>query len=211
MHHVERLVALQMLNLFYSFVFRGRHGQSKFRQLRGRTGGRFIIWLHFWALTVYEFLNGPVMGPTTSCLVSWNGMSFDISLWRYFFDLPLRATSCVCWMIAITIGTFWFIFAFMIMMSGLSTFRTFLQYVLLWPNFWQLKPTLWIWNIHFCVTKSWPIVIGVGVRGDVVLVSSRAHIDFGCISKLATRIKNTKARPTPKDNLPLRHAANQAT
>ena len=43
----------------------------------------------------------------------------------FFFDLPFRATSHIRWMIAITICTFCFIFAFVIFMFSLSTFRTF--------------------------------------------------------------------------------------
>ena len=43
----------------------------------------------------------------------------------FLFDLPFRATSHIRWMIAITIGTFCFVFTFMIIMSSLSTLCTF--------------------------------------------------------------------------------------
>ena len=44
---------------------------------------------------------------------------------NFLFDLPFRATSHIRWMIAITICTFCFIFALMIVMFSLSTSRTF--------------------------------------------------------------------------------------
>ena len=74
----------------------------------------------------------------------------------FLFDLPFRATSHICWMIAITICTFCFIFAFMIVMSSLSTFCTFcfvLAESFVVAVFLTIKTTLWIWNVDFCVTN----------------------------------------------------------
>ena len=73
----------------------------------------------------------------------------------FLFDLPFRVTSCVRWMIALTIGTFCFIFAFIIVMFCLCTFRIFglvLAVSVVVAIFLTIKTTLWIWNIHLCVT-----------------------------------------------------------
>ena len=74
----------------------------------------------------------------------------------FLFDLPFRATSHICWMIAITIGTFCFVVTFMIVMSSLSTFCTFcfvLAESFVVAVFLTIKTTLWIWNVNFCVTN----------------------------------------------------------
>ena len=44
---------------------------------------------------------------------------------------------------------FMIIFTFMIVMSSLSTFRTFLQYLYVVATFLTITATSWIWNIHF--------------------------------------------------------------
>ena len=71
----------------------------------------------------------------------------------FLSDLPFRATSHICWMIAITISTFCFVVTFMIVMSSLSTFcfvlvESFVVAILL-----TIKTTLRIWNVNFCVTN----------------------------------------------------------
>ena len=72
---------------------------------------------------------------------------------NFLFDLPFRATSHICWMIAITIGTFCFIFTFMIVMSSLSTFWFVLAESFIVTIFLTIKTTLWIWNVNLCVTN----------------------------------------------------------
>ena len=70
----------------------------------------------------------------------------------FLFDLPFKATSHICWMIAITIGTFCFIVTFMIVMSSLSTFCTFcfvLAESFVVVVFLTIKTTLWIWNVNY--------------------------------------------------------------
>ena len=74
----------------------------------------------------------------------------------FLFDLPFRAISHICWMIAITIGTFCFAVTFMIVMSSLSTFCTFcfvLAESFVVAVFLTIKTTLWIWNVNFSVTN----------------------------------------------------------
>ena len=73
----------------------------------------------------------------------------------FLFDLPFRATSHICWMIAITFGTFCFVVTFMIVVSSLSTFCTFcfvLAESFVVAVFLTIK-TLLIWNVYFCVTN----------------------------------------------------------
>ena len=74
----------------------------------------------------------------------------------FVFDLPFRATSHICWMIAITIGTFCFVFKFMILMSSLFTFCTFWFVVaecFVVAIFLTIITTFWIWNVNFYVTN----------------------------------------------------------
>ena len=81
---------------------------------------------------------------------------FIFHLDDFLFDLPFRAISCVRWMIAIAICTFCFIFAFMIVMSSLYTFRIFwfvLAASFVVAIFLTIKATLWIWNVNFCATN----------------------------------------------------------
>ena len=59
-------------------------------------------------------------------------------------------------MIAITIGTFCFVFTFMIVMSSLSTFCTFffvLAESFVVVVFLTIKTTLCIWSVNFCITN----------------------------------------------------------
>ena len=72
---------------------------------------------------------------------------------HFLFVLPFGATSHIRWMIAITIGTFCFVFAFMIIMSSLSTFWFVLAESFVVAIFLTIKITLWIWNVNFCVTN----------------------------------------------------------
>ena len=71
----------------------------------------------------------------------------------FFFDLPFRATSHICWMIAMTIGTFCYVVTFMIVMSSLSTFCFVLAESFVVAVFLTIKTTLWIWNVNFSVTN----------------------------------------------------------
>ena len=57
----------------------------------------------------------------------------------FFLGFPFRAKSVECGMITIAICTFCLIFIFLILMTWLSAFCTFLQNPLLWPYFWQLN------------------------------------------------------------------------
>ena len=117
-----------------------------------------VHWCDF-DTVAYEFLDGSVTGPSNCCLASWNGMffwfftlmiSFSLFHWGNFSrTLDDRHYN---WHILLR----FFVFAFKIIMSSLSTFCTFWfvfaeSFVL--AIFLTIKTTLWIWNVNFCVTN----------------------------------------------------------
>ena len=77
----------------------------------------------------------------------------------FLFSFPFGTISYVCRMITIAIGTFYFIFAILILMTCLSAFCTFL---LIFAEFFvvaillTIEASLGIWYINFCASNEKP-------------------------------------------------------
>ena len=133
--------------------------------------GALMLLVHWWHFVAagYEFLDGSVMSPSTCCLASWNGMffwyftlmiSFSIfhlgQLLGYAGWSPLQlahfASFSHSWLSCPACPHF-------------ANFGWFLQYLLLWPYFWQLKQHCGFGIYTFVSQIRKPILIWGGMFG----------------------------------------------
>ena len=103
-----------------------------------------------------KLLDGSVTGLSTCCLASWNGMFFwYFNLTISFSIFNFRATSWVCWMIAVTIG--WYTMAHFLIhdrhTQPVHISHIFVDFCSIFCCGHIIKATSCIWNIQLCVTN----------------------------------------------------------
>ena len=98
-----------------------------------------VHWCDFYTVA-YEFLDGSVTGPSTCCLASWNGMFF------WYFTLMISFSFFHLGQLLTYAGWSPLQMAHFASFShswsscpACPHFDSFLQNLLLWPYFWQLK------------------------------------------------------------------------
>ena len=107
--------------------------------------GALMLLVHWWDFdtVAYEFLDGSVTGPSTCCLASWNGIFF------WYFTLMISFSIFHLGQLLTYVGWSPLQLAHLASLSHswsscpacphFAHFASFLQNLLLWPYFWQLK------------------------------------------------------------------------